>query len=191
MIPTVLQNTAVSDSCLKEATTSNNNDTNSRKRKCKRVTFGQVLIIEFNRTIGDNPTTITGVPIALGHQVVGSVVYDLDQYESLHKRPRSRMELKLCPQVRFQMALQSGATLQEIEATYIEMVKIQKDRAESFPNWLELVGLGLDVTYHPTKLSKFRARKSSATNIVSPSPSFVGGWGSNGHQGMQSAEPIA
>ena len=98
MIPTILQNTNAVDDCLMEATT-----TSTRKRKMKRVTFGQIMIIEFDRLIGDNPSTLTGVPVTLGKQEIGKTIYDLEQYESLHKRPRTRQELKLSPQIRFQM----------------------------------------------------------------------------------------
>ena len=150
----------------------------------KRVTFGEVTVVEFPIIIGDNPSTLTGVPVALGNKEVGRAVYDLDIYESSHKRPRTREELRLCPQIRFQMALQGGSTLHEIEAKYIDMVKIQRSRAESFPNWIELVGLGVDKTYHPVKLSQLRARKPA--NIVRPSSRFVGGWGRDA-RGIQSA----
>ena len=80
--------------------------------------------------------------------------------------------------------MQSGSTLHEIEAKYIDMVKIQRSRAESFPNWAELVGLGVDKTFHPKKFLQLKTRKNTA--IARPQSRFVGGWERDA-RGVQSA----
>lgn len=78
----------------KKGTTNKNND--------KRVSFGSIEVIEFEETIGDNPTTLTGVPISLGKQL-RKREFVLETYESSRKRPRTMEELRLSPQVRFHL----------------------------------------------------------------------------------------
>ena len=81
-------------------------------------------------------------------------------------------------------ALQGGATIHEIEEKYIAMVKIQRSRAEAFPNWAELVSLGVDKTFHPKKFLQLKTRKNRA--IARPQSRFVGGWERDA-RGVQSA----
>ena len=61
----------------------------------------------------------------------------------------------------------NNISLHEIENRYREMVMIHKSRAESFPEWTNLLELddgSFSKTYHPIKLLEIRKRKSAASN---------------------------
>lgn len=66
------------------------------------VCFSQIEICEFPEELGDNPTTLTGVPIGLGKKLEHRVVYDVEWYESFRERRRTRDELRIPPNLRFQ-----------------------------------------------------------------------------------------
>ena len=57
--------------------------------------------------------------------------------------------------------MMAGCSFREIDRVYAEIAKIQKHWAESVENWEILTTIGLDKTYHPSKL--FPAAPRSAT----------------------------
>ena len=92
-------------------TTATSNSNSNNKKKEKKITFGNVTIIEFPVVLGDNPTTVTGVPVQLGDKPFSSKEYDIQSYEDSKRvavvgqqqQQRSRKELILSPQERFKL----------------------------------------------------------------------------------------
>jgi hypothetical protein len=48
--------------------------------------------------------------------------------------------------------MMAGCSFREIDRAYAEIAKIQKHWSESVENWEVLTTIGLDKTYHPSKL---------------------------------------
>ena len=79
----------------------NNAVANIQQVKKKAIQFGQMTIIEFPYTLGDNPSVSSGPPISMGpiHQdkfSVDLIEYD-DAKQSIHRRsiPEMRMDQML------------------------------------------------------------------------------------------------
>jgi hypothetical protein len=88
-------------SCIKK---NNNNNNGYQQDPKKAVCFGQVLILEIPITLGDNPTTIKGIPVALStNKPQRESMYDLEWYEAFRTKRRTRQELKICPKRRLQL----------------------------------------------------------------------------------------
>jgi hypothetical protein len=84
-------------SCIKRE----NNGSNEPK---KSVCFGQVMILEIPVTLGDNPTTIKGIPVALStNKPQRESMYDIAWYEAFRSKRRARHELRICPKRRMQL----------------------------------------------------------------------------------------
>ena len=56
----------------------------------KRVRFQIIEVFEFQYILGDNPSVSQGAPIALGHDLKGTKILDLNSYESRKKGKRKR-----------------------------------------------------------------------------------------------------
>jgi hypothetical protein len=84
-------------SCIKR----NKNGSNEPK---KAVCFGQILILEVPITLGDNPTTIKGIPVALSSsKPQRESMYDIEWYEAFRTKRRTPQELRICPKRRMQL----------------------------------------------------------------------------------------
>ena len=84
-------------SCIKR----NNNGSDKPN---KAVCFGEILILEIPITLGDNPTTMKGIPVALStSQPQRETMYDIEWYEAFRTKRRTRQDLRICPKRRMQL----------------------------------------------------------------------------------------
>ena len=97
------------------------------------VRFDRVEMREFDRTVGDNPSVSSGVPIGLDWNYnPNPLVKDLEDYETDRAPRRSKRELALGPSAREDMLLRDwGLTFRELNKTTIETDSIRKQRYKS------------------------------------------------------------
>lgn len=76
----------------------------SAKLKSKpKVCFDEVEILEFNYVLGDNPGVSSGAPVALGDELQGSITLEIDYYETVRGKRRSRKKMMIPVHERAQM----------------------------------------------------------------------------------------
>mmetsp|Transcript_18163 Transcript_18163/g.42032 ORF Transcript_18163/g.42032 Transcript_18163/m.42032 type:complete len:185 (+) Transcript_18163:131-685(+) len=81
------------------------------------VTFGNVHIHEFQRTVGDNPACRGGPPLALSSERVRHEVFPMEKYESIRDGcRRSKQEFLMSRTQRRQVLLQTLSKMQIYEA---------------------------------------------------------------------------
>lgn len=103
-----------------------------RKRE-KLVRFDRVEMREFDRTVGDNPSVTSGVPIGLDWRYnPNPLVKNLEDYESDRAPRRSKRELALDPTAREHMLLRDwGLTFRELNKVTIEADALRQQRYKS------------------------------------------------------------
>ena len=94
----------------------------------KSVSFHQVSIREYPRTIGDNPEVGLGCPIGLSWEYHELATKDVDAYESSRGQRKSSTQMRLHPTTRHRMMLAAGASKEEIKAATKEAAKVQRRR---------------------------------------------------------------
>ena len=135
------------------------------------VRFDRVIVREYERTVGDNPSCTSGPPIAIGWSYSPTTVFDLDRYEEI-KSPlrRDRRDLFLSASERTSILKDhwqiSSSELREArrEATFIQYCRektILSRRGRRSPTD-EVKGRASSVPV-PTKL-----RYRSSVEIVTP-----------------------
>lgn len=99
----------------------------------KLVRFDRVEMREFDRTVGDNPSVSSGVPIGLDWKYnPNPLVKDLEDYETNRAPRRSKRELALDPSAREDMLLRDwGLTFRELNTMTIEADTIRLQRYKS------------------------------------------------------------
>merc|ERR1719343_1385528 len=129
----------------------------------KKVTFGDLTIIEFPIILGDNPAC-SGCPITIDWQPMGKHTRNLELYEYTRTQSRhNRRKLVIPIQRRSQMLLDAGYTQEQIIKRALLMAKIKNQREETMKS-SQLQGFG--------KLSKnFKATFSKLNIGVGPKPS--------------------
>lgn len=94
--------------------------------------FDTVTIYEFDLTIGDNPATKEGCPVALSSKCVHKETLDIDFYEEMREGKRRRAKALYLPvEDRAAMLLSRGYSLDKIVKRVLEMEEIKKSRSES------------------------------------------------------------
>lgn len=95
-------------------------------RASRSVVFDLVIIRQYERTVGDNPSCSSGCPISLGWQYLTAEVYPIDHYELTKPKRRTKKELYLPSGVRNDLLIQEwNCSPEDIrnarrEATYIQ-----------------------------------------------------------------------
>ena len=112
---------------------SNNDDGSQQKTtRPRRVTFGNVDIIMFPLVLGDNPTC-DGVPLTMGWTPTDQATIDLDIYELTHGRNRRpKKQLRISIHDRATHLLSIGCTLDEIIDQEMASERIRRERAISY-----------------------------------------------------------
>ena len=99
----------------------------------KKVEFGSISIRRHPLVIGDNPSVTSGAPLQIGWKVMSEATHSIDLYEHLQEQKgrRSRRELRFPVDVRSQILIDSGHSVEEIcDATFM-VLTIQRQRKES------------------------------------------------------------
>jgi hypothetical protein len=60
-----------------------------------KVTFDEVEILEFNYVLGDNPGVSAGAPIALGDELINVITLEVDYYEKVRGKRKSRKKMSI------------------------------------------------------------------------------------------------
>jgi hypothetical protein len=97
------------------------------------VAFDSIIIREYERTVGDNPSCSRGPPISIGWSYVIAHEYPIDDYELLIKAPkRSKKEFHLSADVRTHLLMEEwDCTEEDIRKARREVTYIQYCRAKA------------------------------------------------------------
>ena len=99
----------------------------------KKVVFDSISIRRHPLVIGDNPSVTSGAPLQIGWKVMSEATHSIDLYEYLQEQNgrRSRRELRFPVDVRSQILIDSGHSVEEIcDATFM-VLTIKRQRKES------------------------------------------------------------
>lgn len=100
----------------------------------RNVSFTKLEIREFNMTLGNHPSAVTGPPVMLDWdaQPTREAIVDLDTYEKARQPRRKRKELKLSFEARRGiLENERGFTVEEVKKAWSEALKIRKQRQET------------------------------------------------------------
>jgi len=98
----------------------------------KTVIFHKVIIREYERTLGDNPSVRRGPAISIGWRYVpDAIVIDLDEYETTRPPRRSKNEIIVPETVRMSMLKEYEFTTREIMAATKEVNITRKQRIQT------------------------------------------------------------
>ncbi|GKY91961.1 hypothetical protein MPSEU_000167700 [Mayamaea pseudoterrestris] len=90
-------------------------ETRTRQRHVKRVSFTALEVREYNICVGDHPCCQVGVPISLGWDYEDKgVIASLEDYELMRCPRRDRVELRKSAEERRQMLVNAGAPEEEL-----------------------------------------------------------------------------
>lgn len=97
------------------------------------VAFDNIIIREYERTVGDNPSCSRGPPISIGWSYVIAHEYPIDDYELLIKAPkRSKKEFHLSADIRTHLLMEEwDCTEEDIRKARREVTYIQYCRAKA------------------------------------------------------------
>ena len=109
-------------------TTPRTSNTYTKTTPKKSVSFHQVSIREYPRTIGDNPEVGLGCPIGLSWEYHELATEEIDAYESSRGQRKSSTQMRLHPTTRHRMMLAAGASKEEIKTATKEAAKVQRRR---------------------------------------------------------------
>jgi len=113
----------------------------------RQVSFSRLEIREFNMTLGNHPSAVSGPPVMLDweSQAQAKRVVDLDEYEKSRNPRRGRRELKLSYSDRKEVLLsgdgESGGKFseEEVNSAWAEALQIRKQRQETLQRGLLLM----------------------------------------------------
>jgi len=101
-----------------------------QKRGSIGVTFQAVKIREYNRTIGDNPSCMVGVPISLDWSHSNESKFPLDDYEKLKGMKRSKSMMRIPSKIRESLLKGNlGYSDEELAHAKKEINKIKRSRS--------------------------------------------------------------
>ena len=84
----------------------------------KTVSFHQVQVQEYARTIGDHPDVVLGPPISMDWEPQHREAHDFDDYETTRegRRKASKIDMRIHPNTRNRMMISAGVSKEEIKA---------------------------------------------------------------------------
>ncbi|GKY92102.1 hypothetical protein MPSEU_000181600 [Mayamaea pseudoterrestris] len=99
-----------------------------------RLTFGDVEIHEFGAAIGHNPSVSQGVPITLSNEALHFERVPLESYEQARGPRRTTRQLVISKNLRMEILIREGYTIEEIEQATKECFRKRTDRKKSNSN---------------------------------------------------------
>jgi hypothetical protein len=99
----------------------------------RNVSFKQLVIKEFDLTLGNHPNASSGPPVMMDwDNKVQERVIDIDQYENSRVPRRNRKDLKMSYEDRVHLLFQlRGFSLEEVRDAWLEALMIRKQRHET------------------------------------------------------------
>jgi hypothetical protein len=98
----------------------------------KNVSFGLILVREYDRVVGDNPTVRVGPPMSIGWEFVQKQGVPVDIYEKIKRPRRPTSDLRMCSLTRKSiLRYEFGVSLEDIRAAEKIARKIQRQRFQT------------------------------------------------------------
>jgi hypothetical protein len=90
-----------------------------------------LTIREYPVILGDHPSVSSGAPLTLGWEYLEQSTRNLELYEYTRQRRRTRRQLAIPVDVRGQILLKMGYTIEELANATMEVEDVKRQRAES------------------------------------------------------------
>jgi len=105
------------------------------------VTFQSLNIRFYDRSIGDNPSVVSGPPISLGWNCVGERKFDLNEWER-HRGERRKGPAMLMPRTMREeiLRIEVGCSRQEINEALRRVIADKKKRLQTINNMNTVAG---------------------------------------------------
>lgn len=98
----------------------------------RNVSFNKLRIREYDMTLGDHPSAITGPPVQLSWEHKPENEIPLEEYEKGRQPRRNRKQLRLSYKEREQVLFKErGFTPEEVNSAWMEALTIRKQRKET------------------------------------------------------------
>ena len=125
----------------------------------KSVSFHQVHVQEYARTIGDHPDVVLGPPLTIDWEPQHHVAHEFESYETARERTRktSKIDMRVHPNTRSRMLLSAGVSREEIKDATRTANRIHGQRKSTVAN-LEVPVVGLVEEATQSAIRKIRRR---------------------------------
>ena len=98
----------------------------------RNVSFNKLQIREYDMTLGDHPSAVTGPPVQLSWDHKPEKDIPLEEYERARQPRRNRRQLRLSYREREQVLFKErGFTPEEVNSAWMEALTIRKQRKET------------------------------------------------------------
>lgn len=98
----------------------------------RSVSFNNLQIREYDMTLGDHPSAVTGPPVQLSWEHKPQQDIPLEEYEQARQPRRNRRQLRLSYREREQLLFnERGFTPEEVNTAWMEALTIRKQRKET------------------------------------------------------------
>jgi len=169
-----------SSSAQRSAVSTGNKDKGKGSAKSKTslkksVSFHQVEVREYARTIGDHPDVFLGPPVTIDWESHHRTSRDIDEYESNRGERKNSIQMRMHPNTRKRMMLSAGVSKEDIKAATKAANKAQTQRKNTVA-FLEvpIVGVVEEITQSACRKFKRRSWRSQGSAVSDASTSSVG-----------------
>ena len=101
------------------------------KEKVKKlVEFSHIVVRSYPIILGDNPSVSRGAPVSIGWKHFQVVKVDVDTFEKKKPLPRSKSQMKIPYDVRYDMLERSGECEDAVRET-VDLMKVIKKQREA------------------------------------------------------------
>lgn len=98
----------------------------------RNVSFNELKIREYEMTLGDHPSAITGPPVQLSWEHKPEMAVGLEEYERAREPRRNRRQLRLSYKERERVLFKErGFTPEEVNNAWMEALMVRKQRKET------------------------------------------------------------
>lgn len=98
----------------------------------RSVSFNKLCIREYDMTLGDHPSAVTGPPVQLSWNHKPENQVNLEEYERARQPRRNRKQLRLSYKERERVLFkEQGFTPEEVNSAWMEALMVRKQRKET------------------------------------------------------------
>ena len=98
----------------------------------RNVSFNELKIREYDMTLGDHPSAVTGPPVQLSWDHKPEMAIGLEEYERAREPRRNRRQLRLSYKERERVLFnERGFTPEEVNSAWMEALMVRKQRKET------------------------------------------------------------
>ena len=155
----------VSTTCLPDPPKSALRKRGDESSVARSVSFDKVELREFNMTLGDHPSAVTGPPIAIDWEKEARVSsISLDDYERSRNPRRHRRQLKMSMRTRCGiLERQTNFSSHEITKAWEEALLVRKQRMETIEGGMWQM---IKDDFWESANRKFKRMSNSATGMI-------------------------